>query len=184
MKMEAGLSLGTNQGDRLANLRDAAARLAALPGTTITARSRIYMTAPVGVKPQYRHLAYLNGVLIIETGLCTDTLSSRIHAIEADMGRVRTDDRFAPRPIDIDILYAGTDIREDDDLTLPHPRWAERRFVVQPLADVRPGLTFPGDRLSVAAILASLPGPAADVVPVPGSWDEPAPHGQAPHGAS
>jgi len=168
--MEIGFSLGTNLGDRLANLREAAARLAALPGTTILARSRIYETAPVGVKPQYRDMAYLNAVLIISTGLPVEEVSLRIHAIETDMGRVRTDDRFAPRPIDIDILYAGGDIRDDDDLTLPHPRWAERRFVVQPLADVRPGLIVPGCRQTVARILATLPGTSSEVVPFADTW--------------
>jgi 2-amino-4-hydroxy-6-hydroxymethyldihydropteridine diphosphokinase len=168
--MEIGFSLGTNLGDRLANLREAASRIAAFPGTTILARSRIYETAPVGVKPQYRDMAYLNAVLIIGTGLPVEEVSRRIHAIETDMGRVRTGDRFAPRPIDIDILSAGSDIRDDDDLTLPHPRWAERRFVVQPLADVRPDLTFPGDRLSVARILSSLPGSVDDVAPIADSW--------------
>ena len=168
--MEIGFSLGTNLGDRLANLRGAADRIQAFPDTTILARSRIYETAPVGVKPQYRDMAYLNAVLIISTGLPVEEVSLRIHAIEADMGRVRTGDRFAPRPIDIDILYAGNDIRNDDDLTLPHPRWADRRFVVQPLADVRPDLTFPGDRLSVARILSSMPGAADDVVPIADSW--------------
>lgn len=168
--IEAGLSLGTNLGDRLANLRNAANRINAFPGMTILARSRIYESAPVGVKPQYLHLNYLNAVLIIATEMDVNSLSTRVHTIEADMGRVRTADRFAPRPIDIDILYAGDEIRNEDDLTLPHPRWAERRFVIQPLADVRPGFIFPGSNQTVEQILSSLPGPADEVTPVTDSW--------------
>ena len=73
------------------------------------------------------------------------------------MGRVRGMDRNAPRPIDIDILYADDVMIDDDDLTLPHPRWSERRFVVQPLADVRPALCIPGQNRTVAEILAGMP---------------------------
>ena len=156
--IEAGLSLGGNLGDRIANLRGAVARIAVLPATTLLACSPIYETAPVGVKPEYSHLAYLNAVVIIRTALAIRDLSGRLHAIEAAMGRIRTSDRFAPRPIDIDILYAGGHVSDEADLTLPHPRWAARRFVLQPLADVRPGLVFPGTRETVAEVLRRLPG--------------------------
>lgn len=166
---EAGLSLGANLGDRFANLRDAAARIAAIPGVFEIARARVYETTPVGVQPQYRHLAYLNTVLIIRTSLPAPALSDRLHAIEAAMGRVRTTDRFAPRTMDIDILYVGDEVRDDSDLTLPHPRWAARRFVLQPLADVRPGLRIPGSRETVGAMLTGLPG-EPDVVCVAEVW--------------
>lgn len=167
--LETGLSLGTNLGSRIDNLRDAAARIAAIPDTTIIARSRIYETAPVGVKPEYKHLAYLNAVIIVNTSLPIELLSDKLHAIEADMGRVRTEDRFAPRPIDIDILYAGSDIRDDDTLTLPHPRWAERRFVVQPLTDVRPDLMFPESRQTVNQVLLLLPK-SSDITCTEETW--------------
>jgi 2-amino-4-hydroxy-6-hydroxymethyldihydropteridine diphosphokinase len=167
--MEIALSLGTNLGDRLANLHEAAKRIATLPGTRIIARSRLYETAPVGVKPQYQDMAYLNAVLIIETELPVETISDWIHAIEAAMGRVRGDDRFAPRPIDIDILYAGREIRDSESLTLPHPRWAQRRFVLQPLADVRPGMILPGYAKPVSELLANLGG-ESDVVPYHTDW--------------
>jgi len=73
------------------------------------------------------------------------------------MGRIRTEDRNAPRVIDIDILYAGSVKRTDGNLDLPHPRWAQRRFVVQPLADVRPFLRLPGETRTVSDILKTLP---------------------------
>lgn len=154
--MEIALSLGSNLGDRMNHLRDACKRLAALPETTITKCSPVYETAPVGVKPQYRDMPYLNAVILIETQLPVDALSTRIHRFEAAMGRIRSDDRFAPRPIDIDILYAGDHIRNDETLTLPHPRWAQRRFVLQPLADVRPERVLPGYQQTVRERLDAL----------------------------
>ncbi len=167
---ESGLSLGTNQGDRMANLMEAARLIESLPETQIIARSMIYETAPVGVKPQYRHLAYLNAVLIVSTALEVEELSSAIHDIESAMGRVRTRDRFAPRIIDIDILYVGDRVCGDEQLTLPHPRWAQRRFVVQPLCDVRPDLVLPGSRKTVNEILGGLQEPATDVRVFPSWW--------------
>jgi len=155
--VEYGLSLGSNLGNRLASLQTARDRVAQLSGVSSVEASAIYETAPVGVRPEYEDMAFLNAVLVVTATLSPDAMSTAIHAIEDDLGRVRTEDRFAPRPIDIDILYAGDTMMEDEDLTLPHPRWAERRFVVQPLADVRPNLVFPGDQKSVREVLASLP---------------------------
>lgn len=155
--MEVAFSLGSNLGDRLANLRLAAALVAALPGVRVLAAAPLYETDPVGTRPEYAHLKYLNTVLIVEAPPDLDTLSRAVHAIEDELGRVRTEDRNAPRTIDIDILYAGAVTRADGHLDLPHPRWAQRRFVVQPLADVRPDLTIPGTQLTVSAVLAALP---------------------------
>ncbi len=155
--MECGLSLGTNLGDRLGNVAEAAQRLSALEGMTLTARSHLYETEPVDVKAIYREMAYLNAVLVIEWRGDLAALSRAVHGVEAVMGRVRGVDRNAPRPIDIDILYADDVMIDDDDLTLPHPRWSERRFVVQPLADVRPALCIPGQNRTVAEILAGMP---------------------------
>ncbi len=155
--MEYGLSLGSNLGNRLATLQTTRDRIAQLSGVSNVETSAIYETAPVGVRPEYKDLAFLNAVLIVTATLSPDAMSTAVHAIEDDLGRVRTEDRFAPRPIDIDILYAGDTMMDDEDLTLPHPRWAERRFVAQPLADVRPDLVFPGDQKSVREVLDSLP---------------------------
>ena len=155
--LEIGLSLGSNLDQRLEHLREAVRRLAALPRTRITAKAPVYETEPVEVKPEYRDLAYLNTVVILESDMALTDFSDAIHRIESDMGRVRTEDRNAPRPIDIDVLYAGQIERADGLLDLPHPRWAQRRFVVQPLADVRPHLRLPGETRSMAEILDHLP---------------------------
>jgi 2-amino-4-hydroxy-6-hydroxymethyldihydropteridine diphosphokinase len=155
--MEYALSLGSNLGDRLANLE--IAKNTVLQQLTVKHfhQSYIYETAPVGVKDEYKDLFYLNAVLVINTDKSPAAVSQIIHSIEADMGRIRTEDRFAPRTIDIDILYAGDIMSDNTDLTLPHPRWSERRFVAQPLADINPSLILPNNCKTVAEILESLP---------------------------
>jgi 2-amino-4-hydroxy-6-hydroxymethyldihydropteridine diphosphokinase len=157
--MEIGLSLGSNLGDRLATLRDAVTRISRLPGIRLVAAAPLYETDPVDVRPEYDSLRYLNTVIIINAPDSCDLrdLSDNLHAIETALGRVRSSDRNAPRTLDIDVLYAGTLIRADGILDLPHPRWAQRRFVVQPLADVRPALQLPGETQTVSATLATLP---------------------------
>lgn len=161
--MELALSLGSNLGDRLATLREAARRISALPGVRLVAAAPVYETEPVGAGQEYAALKYLNTILIAETSGDLDTLAAALHGIENSLGRVRSIDRYAPRTLDIDILYAGDTVRHDGELDLPHPRWAQRRFVLQPLADVRPGLVLPGETRTVAEILARLP-PGEDVV--------------------
>ncbi|MFU8779845.1 MAG: 2-amino-4-hydroxy-6-hydroxymethyldihydropteridine diphosphokinase [Kiritimatiellia bacterium] len=155
--LEAGLSLGSNMGNRIYYLRAAIKAITGTPGTAITAISPVYETEPVGVKEEYRDMPYLNAALILQTTLTAKALSKAIHEIEKNLGRVRTADRFAPRTIDIDILYAGNTVSADPALTLPHPRWAQRRFVLQPLADIHPHLRIPGSNRTVTEHLAALP---------------------------
>ncbi len=160
--MEVGLSLGSCLGDRLAHLGGARRAIAALHGVREVAASPVYETEPVGVKPEFAGLPYLNAVLVVETDLAPEALRAALGEIESRAGRIRGADKYAPRTLDIDILYAGAERRASPSLTLPHPRWAERRFVVQPLADVRPDLVLPGSPRSVAGQLAALPDlPAA-----------------------
>lgn len=155
--MECGLSLGSNLGDRLAHLKTARDRLAAVPGVRLLAQAPVYETEPVGVRPEYAHLPYLNTVLIVASDLSPRDLHAACARIEEEAGRVRGEDRFAPRTLDIDVLYAGGGPSADPALVLPHPRWAQRRFVLQPLADVRPGLVLPGAAATVRAVLDALP---------------------------
>lgn len=155
--MEIGLSLGSCLGDRLAYLRRAKTEIAALEGVRIVAASPIYETEPVGVKPEYANLPYLNAVLIVETTREVELLRRDLANIENGAGRVRGSDKFAPRTLDIDILYAGDEKLATATLNVPHPRWAERRFVVQPLADVRPALVLPGTEETVVELLEKIP---------------------------
>lgn len=157
--MEYAFSLGTNLGERLVNLKKARRFLAQRLDATDSEQSAVYETDPVGVKAEYRELKYLNAVIVLQCEHSPAKVLQVIHTIEADLGRIRTADRFAPRPIDIDILYAGEHMSDSESLELPHPRWAERRFVVQPLADVRPDLVLPGCNQTVAQILAGLSDP-------------------------
>lgn len=155
--MEYCLSLGSNLGDRIRNLRRGAAMLAATPGVRIIARSNIYLTDPVGVPARFDGRQFLNAVVLLETTLQPGELLARLHAIEAALGRRHGRIRNAPRTIDIDIIYAGRMAVATAALTIPHPRWSQRRFVVHPLARVRPDLVLPGAILPVSAILDQLP---------------------------
>lgn len=166
---ETGLSLGSNLGDRMANLVAAKQGIAALHGTRIVAVSPVYETEPVGVKDVHRHLKFLNAVVICETELDLPTWFDRIRELESVLGRVRSPDRYAPRIIDLDVLYFGEVHTTGLDLEIPHHAWKRRRFVLQPLADVRPEWIMPGETRSVKEILAELVD-SAEVTLVSQEW--------------
>jgi len=156
--MEIGFSLGSNLYNRKRLLMQAKNLLLSAPRTKFVDQSPIYETTPVDVKPEYEDMAYLNSIVVVESELPLDSWLSYIGKIEKNLGRERNEeDRNAPRPIDVDIIYAGEQIIDSGGLEVPHPRWAERRFVVQPLNDVRPGLVLPEASKSVADILSTLP---------------------------
>ena len=155
--MEYGLSLGSNLGDRLQNLRAARDCILALPGVALLAQSPVYDTEPVGVRPEHARLTFLNAVLVIAAPPEPAALARELRALEAELGRRRTADRYAPRPIDIDLLYAEGRRLSGAELTLPHERWSQRRFVAQPLCDVRPDLVLPGESRTVREVLLALP---------------------------
>lgn len=157
--MRAAIALGSNIGDRLAHLRAGRAEIAALQsvGEPIFG-SRIYETEPVGTGPDAG--AFLNAVLEIEfTGDPADLLAA-LQAIEARLGRPTRHPRNAPRTLDLDILYVGDLRTACDALAIPHPRLHQRRFVLTPLADIRPDLIIPGQVKCVADLLAELADPA------------------------
>ncbi len=155
--MEIGFSLGSNLYNRKRLLMQAKNLLLSAPRTRYVDQSPIYETTPVDVKPEYQNMAYLNSVVIVESDLPLESWLSYIGKIEKNLGRERTEDRNAPRPIDIDIIYAGDQIIDSGGLEVPHPRWAERRFVVQPLNDLRPNMILPEMKKPVSMILRSLP---------------------------
>jgi 2-amino-4-hydroxy-6-hydroxymethyldihydropteridine diphosphokinase len=155
--MEIGFSLGSNLYNRKRLLMQAKNLLLSAPRTTFVDQSPIYETTPVDVMPEYEEMAYLNSVVIVESGLPLESWLSYIGKIEKNLGRERTEDRNAPRPIDIDMIYADGQLVESGGLEVPHPRWAQRRFVVQPLSDVRPTLVLPEADKSVSEILMLLP---------------------------
>lgn len=137
--IDAYLSIGSNLGDREAHLALAMRRLAALPETTLVAVSPVLETDPVGPPPQG---PYLNAAVHLRTGLAPRALLAALLAIERDAGRVRTV-RNAARPLDLDLLFYGARVLDEPGLTVPHPRIAERSFVLEPLAALAPDLVHP-----------------------------------------
>jgi 2-amino-4-hydroxy-6-hydroxymethyldihydropteridine diphosphokinase len=146
------LSLGSNLGDRQANLRAAIERLV-LPDVRVLRTSPVYETAPVDYTAQPW---FLNLVVEAETGLFPMRLLSRIGRIERALGRVRTVAK-GPRTIDIDILLYGQAVVRSATLEIPHPRMAERRFVLAPLADLTPTLRHPVTHRTVSEMLEAAP---------------------------
>jgi 2-amino-4-hydroxy-6-hydroxymethyldihydropteridine diphosphokinase len=155
--MEIGFSLGSNMYNRKRLLMQAKNLILQAPRTLFEDQSPIYETTPVDVNPEYAGMTYLNSVVVVRSELPLESWLSYIGKIEKNLGRERSEDRNAPRPIDIDIIYAGEMIVDNSDLEVPHPRWAERRFVVQPLADVRPNLIMPDVQRPVFEVLRKLP---------------------------
>lgn len=155
--METGFSLGSNVGGRLRLLSQAKTLLLMDSKVHFLDQSPVYETEPVGVKEEYRAMKFLNAVLVVEAPYSPAEWLPKIKRVEETLGRVRAEDRNAPRTIDVDILFCGDQIVDGDLLTVPHARWAERRFVVQPLADVRPDLVLPGTQSPVRKILAQMP---------------------------
>jgi len=146
------IALGSNQGDRRANLRAAIDALP--PAVAITGVSRLFETAPMYVTDQP---AFLNMALKGATRLGPTDLLAHLKAVEAAVGRVATF-RNGPRAIDLDILYYADRILRLDGLEIPHPRIAERAFVLIPLADVAADWSDPQSGRTVTEMLARVPG--------------------------
>jgi 2-amino-4-hydroxy-6-hydroxymethyldihydropteridine diphosphokinase len=137
----AYVGLGANLGDREGSLRAAVDALAAEDGVDVVAVSTLRETEPVGVGEQPR---FLNGVVALETTLSARELLGRLLALEERFGRVRAPGEHGPRTLDLDLLLYGDEMIDEPGLTVPHPRLHERRFVLEPLAELVPGLVVPG----------------------------------------
>ena len=132
------LSLGSNIPDRAANLRRAVEQIAVSVGT-VTMQSPIYETQSWG----YTDGDYLNQTIAVETTLTPQQLLTATAAIETALGRVRSGNGYKARTIDIDILFYDNEIIDSPHLTVPHPKIALRRFVLQPTADIAPDFVHP-----------------------------------------
>ena len=148
----AYVGLGANLGEREATLRAALALLAGEPGIELVEVSTFRETDPVDVIDQPR---FVNAAAVVETELSPRALLERLLAIERALGRTRDGPRFGPRTIDLDLLLYGAEEVRERGLTVPHPRIAQRRFVLEPLAELEPDLVVPGAG-PVRALLARL----------------------------
>lgn len=147
---EVFIALGTNLGNRRRNLSDAHSRLA--KAVDIRRVSSIYETPPWGFTAQPD---FLNQVLLGTTNLSPHVLLSFLKSVEADLGRTPTF-RYGPRLIDLDIVAYGRLVLESPSLRIPHPRLSERRFVLEPLAEIAPDWIPPDRHQSASELLAAL----------------------------
>jgi 2-amino-4-hydroxy-6-hydroxymethyldihydropteridine diphosphokinase len=138
--IRAYVALGSNLGNPVQAVEDAIDAMAALRGSLLKAISSLYRTAPVGLKHQPD---FINAVVAIDTRLGPRELLDELFALEAKFGRERSV-KNAPRTLDLDLLLHGDTVRNDPELTLPHPRMHERAFVLAPLAEIAPNLVIPG----------------------------------------
>jgi len=139
----AYLGVGSNQGDRQAHLQAAVDGLAAASGLRVTAVSPVYETEAHTWTDGETQPAFLNAVVALEGDCSPERLLDIAQALERAEGRTRSSERWAPRPLDVDLLTVGTVTCDTDRLTLPHPRLAERRFVLRPWADIAPDAQVP-----------------------------------------
>jgi 2-amino-4-hydroxy-6-hydroxymethyldihydropteridine diphosphokinase len=148
----AYIGLGSNLGDREGFLRRAVELLRDEADIDVVAVSSVRETDPVGFLDQPR---FLNAAVEVETPLTARALLERLLAVEQALGRRRDGPRYGPRTIDLDLLLYGDEVVEEAGLTVPHPRLAERRFVLEPLHELAPDLVVPG-RGPVLELLAAL----------------------------
>ncbi len=158
--VRASIALGSNlpgvQGSPTATLRAACNALGALPNCRVEATSSVWRTVPVGgvVQPDF-----FNAAVILATSLPARSLLEHLHAIERQFGRNRgAEARWGPRTLDLDIILFGAQVFEEPDFRVPHPRFADRAFVLAPLAEIAASATDPLTGLSVESILRSVSG--------------------------
>ena len=153
--VRTAIALGSNLGDRLANLRAARNAVVDLPGVgPPILSSAIYETGPVSCEPGAGK--FLNAVIEIDYAGAPLALLKELRKIEEALGRPPDHPRYVSRKIDIDILYIGNTKIDTKELQIPHPRIHERRFVLQPLADIRHDSILPGHVKTVRDLLAQV----------------------------
>lgn len=156
MMVTAYIALGANLGKRQTMLRAAIGRIGALRKTRVTAVATFRFTAPVGGPAGQPD--YLNGAVTVETELEAEELLRELLDIEKQFGRDRAHEvRHGPRVLDLDLLMYGDTVMERPGLTLPHPRMHDRRFVLEPLAEIAPQAVHPVLGVTIEELLRRLP---------------------------
>jgi 2-amino-4-hydroxy-6-hydroxymethyldihydropteridine diphosphokinase len=150
--VRAYVGVGANLGEREATIRRAVELLGEATGVEVVAVSSLLETEPWGAVEQP---PFLNGVVALETELEPHALLRVLLDVERALGRVRSGERYGPRTIDLDLLLYGDLVVDETGLAVPHPRLHERRFALEPLAELAPDAVVPG-RGTVAALLAAL----------------------------
>lgn len=145
----AYIAVGSNQGDPVAQARCAIDALQQLPNTKVTAVSSLYSSTPMGPQDQPD---YINAVVEIKTQLEPLSLLDLTQDIELNQGRVRKDERWGPRTLDLDLILFGNTVLDSERLTIPHYGMKVREFVLYPLAEISPSLTLP-DGTELASLL-------------------------------
>ncbi len=148
------IGIGSNEGERLRHISRALAALGTTPGLRVVQLATLMESEPVGGPPQG---AYLNTVAELDTSMAPGGLLATLKAIERTLGRLPSTQRWGPRPIDLDLLLYDDRVVNEPDLSIPHPRLHERRFVLQPLAQLAPEVIHPVLRKTVTELLATLP---------------------------
>ena len=148
----AYIGLGSNLGDRVRALEAAVEKLKTLEDSRYIALSGLYETSPIGVEGG----PFLNAVAVIETGLKPGLLLQALLSTEATMGRTRKPGKAGSRLIDLDLLLYGDAAAEEKNLTIPHPRMLQRRFVMEPLAELAPNLKIPPTGITAFEAAADL----------------------------
>ncbi len=151
--LEIGIALGSNQGDRINYLRTAFSWLKTISIAPVKC-SHVYETDPIDC-PKGTPF-FLNAVCEIKCDMDPLELLHRMRDFERRHGRSEGYLKNAPRPLDLDLLYVGDLVKQMEELILPHPRMLERRFVLQPLCEIRPDLILPNRNQSISQLLASL----------------------------
>ena len=139
--IRAYVGLGANLGRREITIQRAVNLLAAEQGIELVEQSALRETDPVGVVDQP---TFLNGVVALDTTLSPRELLETLLRVERELGRTRDGERWGPRTIDLDLLVHGAEVVDEPGLRVPHPRLHERRFVLEPLAELAPDLDIPG----------------------------------------
>ncbi|ELP5728123.1 2-amino-4-hydroxy-6-hydroxymethyldihydropteridine diphosphokinase [Vibrio vulnificus] len=146
------IAIGSNLADPVVQAKSAIEALKQLPKSRFLCTSRLYSSTPMGPQNQPD---YINAVAAIETELTPLELLNCTQAIELDQGRVRKEERWGPRTLDLDIILYGDEVIDSERLTVPHYGMKEREFVLYPLAEIAPNLTLP-DGTELSQLLTSV----------------------------